>query len=649
MRRLWVTVFCLSVMPFLALAPSLARKADAKTGPILLEVDASEAPRKIFHVRMVIPAQPGPITLYYPKWIPGTHGPSGPIADLAGLKIQANGKPVTWKRDDTDMYAFHCIVPEGATAVEVALDWLAAGRGGFGTTTDHIAVVRWNELLLYPKGKPISDIDFQASLKVPADWKCGTALPIEAREGALTRYGRVSLETLVDSPVVAGLYFREIALHPKPPAGGKEGDAKGQPAHFLDLVSDGPGGLDITPEIKAQYEQLVAEAGALFGSRHYKSYRFLVTLSDKMPFHGLEHHQSSDNGMPERAMSDASAAKAIAYLLPHEYVHSWNGKFRRPKGLITPTYQEANNTRLLWVYEGLTEYLGTILAARSGLWTIDDAREYLAVTAEEMQNQKGRAWRPLEDTTLVAPMRAYDANGWHSWRRSADYYDEGTLIWLEVDTKIRQLTKGERSLDDFCRRFFGGDGGNVEVKPYDFEEIVADLNAVVEYDWKTLLTRRVTETAEQAPLAGFSQGGWHLTFGEKPTAFEKAKQGLRKQIDLSSSIGINLTPEGVISDVVHGKAGYKAHLGPGMKVLAINGRRFSSELLQEAVSGSKKPEAELEFLVENGDIFRTFKLDYHDGARHPRLERLADKPDFLSKILASRTAPAKAKIPVVDK
>jgi predicted metalloprotease with PDZ domain len=318
-------------------------------------------------------------------------------------------------------------------------------------------------------------------------------------------------------------------------------------------------------------------------------------------------------------------------------------------GLITPTYQEDNNTRLLWVYEGLTEYLGTILMARSGLWTVDEAREYLALTAEEMQSQKGRSWRPLEDTTLVAPMRAYDAGGWNSWRRSVDYYDEGTLIWLEIDTKIRELTKGERSLDDFCRRFFGGAGGKAEVKPYSLDDIVADLEAVVKYDWKSLLTRRVTETAEQAPLAGITQGGWRLAYADTPSAFEKAARGLRKQIDLSPSIGLRLAPDGVIGDVVRGKAAYKANLGPGMKILAINGRRFSPELLQEAVAGSKKPEATLEFLVENGDIFRTFTLDYHDGARHPRLERLAEHPDYLTAILAPRTAPAKVKSTPADK
>jgi predicted metalloprotease with PDZ domain len=347
--------------------------------------------------------------------------------------------------------------------------------------------------------------------------------------------------------------------------------------------------------------------------------------------------------MPERSMSSDDAGKAIAYLLPHEYVHSWNGKYRRPAGLVRPTYQETNNTRLLWVYEGLTEYLGTLLTARSGLWTLPEAREYLAVTAERMDNQKGRAWRPLEDTTLFAPMRAYDATGWIGWRRSVDYYDEGTLIWLEVDTKIRQLTQGKRSLDDFCRRFHGGSGGRVEVKPYEFDDIVRTLNEIAAYDWKALLTKRVTETANHAPLTGFEQGGWRVTLGDKPTAFEKADQGLRKRINVAASIGLMLGQDGSITDVTMGTPAYKAGIGSGMKLVAVNTRRFSPEVLEEALAASKKPNQPITLLIENGDFFQAYTLDYREGARHAHLERLKNEPDLLSKILAPLTGAAEKK------
>jgi len=635
MRRLLVCVTVLCVLPGTGLFHRTARAnepAESSSAPVVLELDASDAPQKIYHAHLVIPVEPGPVTLYYPKWIPGTHGPSGPIANVAGLKMHCDGKDVRWRRDDVDMYAFHCTAPEGAKSLDVALDLLAAGRGGFGDQTANICVIRWNQFVLYPKGKPINEIGFQASLTIPTGWKMSTSLPIESQDGATARFGKVDLETLVDSPVIAGRYHREVRL------------GKGEPAHYLDLVSDSAAALEITPKQKARYEKLVAEAVALFGTHHYKSYRFLVTLSDKMGYHGLEHHQCSDDGMPEHSMADDEAGKAIAYLLPHEYVHSWNGKYRRPAGLVTPTYQEANNTRLLWVYEGLTEYLGTILTARSGLWTLDEAKDYLAVTAQQLENTKGRAWRPLEDTTLVAPMRAYEASGgWSAWRRSVDYYDEGTLIWLEVDTKIRQLTNGKRSLDDFCKHFHGGTDGKVECKPYDLEEIVSDLNAVVPYDWKSLLTQRVTETAEKAPLNGFQQGGWRVTLGDKPTSFEKAVQGLRKRSDQSSSIGLSLGPDGEVSDVVLGTPAYKAGIGPGMKIIAVNTRRYSSKVLDEALSASKSPGQPIILLLEDGDFYRTFKLDYHGGARHARLERLKDQPDLLTKILSPVTGPNEKK------
>ncbi len=635
MRRLLPCVAILSLAPCVGLFAGTARaegSAEAKSAPVVLEVDASDAPQKIYHVHLAIPVTPGPVTLYYPKWIPGTHGPSGPIANVAGLKMHADGKEVHWRRDDVDMYAFHCTAPEGAKTLDVALDLLAAGGRGGGDQTPNMSVIRWNQFVLYPKGKPIDAIPFQASLKIPAGWKLSTPLTIESQNGDTTHFGTVDLETLVDSPVIAGRYHREVRL------------GTGEPAHYLCLVAETPADLEITPKQKALYEKLVAEAKALFGTQHYQSYRFLVTLSDKMGYHGLEHHQCSDDGMPEHSMADDEAGKAIAYLLPHEYVHSWNGKYRRPAGLVTPTYQEDNNTRLLWVYEGLTEYLGTVLTARSGLWTLDEARDYLGMTAQQLQNQKGRMWRPLEDTTLVAPMRAYEAaGGWGAWRRGVDYYDEGTLIWLEVDTKIRQLTNGKKSLDDFCKHFHGGTNGSIDCKPYDFEEIVSELNAVAPYDWKGLLTQRVTETADHAPLGGFTQGGWKVTLGDKPSGFEKAAQGLRKRIDLSSSVGISLSAEGNVNDVLPGSPAYKAGLGPGMKLVAVNTRHFSPKVLDEALAATKKADQPIALLVEDGDFYKTYSLEYRGGARYAKLERLKGQPDLLSKILSPLTGPNEKK------
>jgi predicted metalloprotease with PDZ domain len=492
---------------------------------ITLDVDATEASRRIYHARMTFPVEPGPLTLYFPKWIPGTHGPTGPIASLAGLKMTAGGKPVEWQRDEEDMYAFHCVIPDGAKTLDVMLDHVTGGRGGSSATTK-IAVVRWNEMLLYPKGPRQQDIQLQTSLRLPADWKLGTALPITSQDGGVSRFGKVSLETLIDSPVVCGLHFREIPIGPQ-----------GEPRHFLDLACESAEGLKISPELKGKFDRLVVEAGALYGARHYKKYHFLVTLSDKLPLHGLEHHESSDNGVIERGFVDEGARKPAAFLLPHEYTHSWCGKFRRPAGLITHDFQQAQKTKLLWVYEGLTEYLGTLLTARSGLWSPEETRDYLAMTAEGMQNQRGRTWRPLEDTTVGAPLNFLMPDSWASWRRTVDYYDEGVLIWLEVDGKIRQLTKGEKSLDDFCKRFFGGEGGTPALKPYTLDDVVADLNAVAPYDWRSLLNRRLQTTAEQAPLDGFEATGWKLSFKDKPSELFKLTSTARKGVNHASSIG----------------------------------------------------------------------------------------------------------------
>jgi predicted metalloprotease with PDZ domain len=597
-----------------------AEKSAAR--PVLLEVDATEAPRKIYHTKLVIPATPGPLTLYFPKWIPGNHGPTGPITDLAGLRFHAGGKAIPWERDEEDMYAFHCEVPAGADTVEVALDHLAASSRGGGSATDKMAVIRWNEMLLYPKGQPIQSLPVRASLRLPSGWKHGTALPEGEKREGLIQFGKVSLETLVDSPVLAGVHFRTVSL----------ASPDGVP-HFMHLACDSADGLEMPPATKAKYERLVAEAGALFGVRHYRSYHFLVTLSGLLSPHGLEHHESSDNGMPERALVDDKVGKPLADLLPHEFVHSWNGKYRRPEGLVTSDFQKAQRTRLLWVYEGLTQYLGVVLAGRSGLLTPEELRERLALTAEGQQNIRGRAWRPLQDTAVAAPLNYYGGGGWGSWRRGVDYYDESLLIWLEVDTLIRQRTGGTRSLDDFCRTFFGGPGGRPEVRNYTFEDVLTTLNAVCPYNWKALWTRRLTAAVPQAPLEGIAQGGWRLAYGDKPTDLAKAVEGQWKQIDLATSIGLVLSSEGAVVDVIKGRAADRAGVAPGMKLLAVNTRRWNPELLAAAVAATKTPGTSLELLLENGEYIRSHRLDYHEGAKYPRLERDGQKPDLLAQVI----------------
>jgi predicted metalloprotease with PDZ domain len=623
--RRGVTVAALTLAAVLA-APTPAR-AQPPVVNMSIEFDATEAPRKFLQARMHIPARPGPLTLYYPKWIPGEHGPTGPITDLAGIKISAAGKPVAWHRDEVDMYAIHCQVPAGAEGIDVALNFLLpAAQAGFSagaSATANLAALNWNQVLLYPKGPPARNIRCRPSVRVPAGWKVGSALTVVKSEGAVTEFAPVSLETLVDSPVLCGVHLREVPLVA----------ADGLP-HSVVLVCDSAAGLEMSPQLKENLDRLVVEAGKLFGARHYKQYKFLVTLSDRVAQFGLEHHECSDDRMPERILLHDQIKKGgWAALLPHEYVHSWNGKYRRPADMVTSDFQQPQRTKLLWVYEGLTQYLGVVLTARAGLWTEQQFRDNLAQIASWAQNQRGRTWRPLEDTTVAAQL-LYNARGdWAAWRRSVDFYDEGVLLWLEVDTIIRNKTKGQKSLNDFCRRFHGGKSGPPELKPFTFDEMVADLDAVVAHDWKGLLEKRLTGTGERAPLEGIEKGGWKLGYAAKPSDLHTTRESDDRVIDLTAAIGLLLRDDAQVADVVPGSVAHKAGVGPGMRVIAVNGRRFTATGLREALAATSGGKQKVELLVENGDFYRTLPLDYRDGERYPMLERGAGM-DLLAAICA---------------
>ncbi len=613
----------------LFLLPCLAAAAEQPARPIELEVDASEIVRNLVHARLRIPVQAGPLTLFYPKWIPGNHRATGPIADLAGLKIKAGTATLDWRRDEEDPYTVHCRVPEGTDTLEVALDLLASPVGGPSSSTagtPRLGVINWNQVLLYPKSpEPLRSL-WKPALRLPEGWKLGTALAVAATAGDRTAFNPVSLETLVDSPVLCGRFLKEVPLGPDK-----------EPRAFLVMACDGEAGLELKPDRKACYDRLIAEGRALFGATHYRSYRFLLALSDRFRGSGLEHHESSDNRLSENAMIDPILRRHSAGLLPHEYFHSWNGKYRRPADMIVSDYQQPHRTRLLWIYEGLTSYYTVVLTVRCGLWSPQEAREYLAGVAESMSNHKGRAWRSLEDTAVASSILFDAAPRWESWRRSVDFYPEGVLLWLEVDALIRQQTAGKKSLDDFCRAFFGGQSGPPRVLPYTLDELAAALNSVSPHDWKSHLERRVTAVSEQAPLDGLTLTGWKLAYGDKPSEMQTGRQKASKQLDLSSTLGFRLTHEGAVVDIVPGKPADKAGIGPGMKLIAVNGRRWSAERLTAAVAASKTG-GKLELLLENGEFYRTHALEYRDGLRYPRLERIhPEKPELLEAILKSRT------------
>ena len=601
-----------------------AAPAGAEDRPVTLEVDAREAARKIFHARMVIPTRPGPLTLLYPKWLPGEHGPTGPIADLAGLKMTSRGQTLAWRRDPVDMFAFLVDVPQGADAIEVALDYLSPaespGLTAGPSATANLALISWNQLLLYPKEAKPDEIAYAALLRLPSGWKYATSLTRRTESKETVEFDPVSLTMLVDSPVLAGAHFRVVTLTDSPVP------------QRINIAADSDAALAMTPEEERHYKNLVAETAALFRSRHYRHYDFLLTLSDHTAHFGLEHHESSDDRVAERSLIDEDKRKTfLVGLLEHEMTHSWNGKYRRPTSLAIGRFDEPMRGDLLWVYEGLTEYLGAILSARDGSLTPEEFRQSLAQTAGEMEFTKGRAWRPLLDTGVAAQV-LYDARGdWASWRRGTDFYPEGKLLWLEADAVIRRETGGNKSLDDFCRLFLGGESGPPRVVPYDFEDVIAALGQVSPYDWKGFWNQRLQTAGPRAPLGGISGSGWTLVYRSTPNEIQRAAEDANKSLDARFSIGFAATDEGVIPDVILDSPAAKAGLGPGMRLAAVNGKRFSREVLREAIRGSHARSIEL--IVENGDDFATLRLDYSGTERYPDLERDSEKPDLLSRII----------------
>ena len=612
---------------FILLFAALAVSSSAQT--LNVRVDLTDAPRNFFHSAVTVSATPGPMVLAYPKWVPGNHRPSGPIANLTGLHFKANGQEIAWQRDPIEMYSFHITVPQGAHEVEATFDVTttdSAGAGG-NAASSNLLDLNWNQVVLYPADAASDVVQCTASVRLPAGWKFGTALPVAHASGADIDFQPVSLTTLVDSPLIAGEHYREIELVP----------AGEEPRHTIDLVADSEADLAMTPQDIVAYRKLVAETGVMFGARHYRQYHFLYTLTNVAGNHGVEHHESSDNSGAERVLIDPTEHMLEADLLPHEFTHSWNGKYRRPAGLATRNYQEPMIGNLLWVYEGLTDYLGFVLAARSGLLTADQYRDALAMTAANMEAHVGRSWRSLEDTAVSVQTLRMLGSQWADWRRGLDYYPEGELIWLDVDTNIRQLTSNKRSLDDFCHRFHGGESGPPKVVTYTFDDVVRTLNEVAPYDWATFLKDRVTKTASHAPLGGIERGGWQLVYEAKPNAFTAAVESHYKFQDLSPSLGITVGEKGRILDAMPGSPAFQAGLGPGMNLIAINGRKWTPAVLSAVLRAAQASHQPIEVLAENGQYYKTYSIPYFEGERYPHLRRVEAKPDYLDDIVKPRS------------
>ena len=601
-------------------------------GVISLTVDATDLPHAIFSAHETLPVRgPGPITLLYPEWLPGNHSPTGPIDKLAGLVITAHGKPiegkpVEWTRDPVDMYAFHLDVPAGVSALDLDFQFLSpvSTREGRVVMTPQMLNLEWDTVVLYPAGHFARQITVRPSVKLPEGFTAATALEADAKDAAVTAYKPVDLDTLVDSPLVAGLNFKRFDLDP------------GAPARIsLDVIADRPDQLAAKPEQIEAHRALVRQAYRLFGSRHFDHYDFLLWLSDRMGGEGLEHHQSSEDGTNPRYFLDWDKTAPGRDLLAHELTHSWNGKFRRPADLWTPNFNTPMRDSLLWVYEGQTQYWGFVLSARAGLLSKQDTLDAIALTAATYDMRGGRSWRALQDTTNDPVIAMRRPLSWLSWQRSEDYYSEGQLIWMDADTLIRQQSGGRRSLDDFAKAFFGVDDGGHVPRTYDFDEVVRALNAVQPYDWASFLRQRLDGHGPGAPLDGLARGGYRLTFTDTPSDYQRNAEALRKITDLTFSIGVAIGRDGALTQVIWDSAAFKAGLTEGGQIVAVNGEAFDPDELKDAIKAAAKGGA-IDLLVRTKDEYRTVRLDYRGGLRYPHLERISGTPARLDDILAPR-------------
>jgi predicted metalloprotease with PDZ domain len=597
-------------------------------GVLSLVVDATDLDHGVFDVRERVPVPgPGPFTLLYPQWLPGNHGPTGPLDRLAGLKITANGAPIPWMRDPVDVYAFHVQIPDGVTALDLSFQFLSSVAGSEGRImmTPDMLSLQWNTVALYPAGYFSRDIDVEPSVRLPAGFTAATALENRSVDGGAMTFKPVSFNNLVDSPLIAGRYLRKFDLDP------------GAPTRVsLDVVADRPEDLNATPAQIATHKALVAQAYRLFGSHHYDHYDFLLSLSSRLGGIGLEHHQSSEAGTIPRYFLDWDSTDADHDLLAHELVHSWNGKFRRPADLWTPNFNTPMRDSLLWVYEGQTQYWGYVLAARSGLLTAQQALDSIALVAATYDSRVGRAWRDLEDTTNDPILAMRRPIPWVSWQRSEDYYSEGELVWLDVDTLIRQLSGGRRSLDDFARAFFGVDNGSSVTRTYTFDDIVAALNAVQPHDWAGLLHERLSGHGPGAPLDGLARGGYRLTYDEQESGYLQTLEVERKSLVLSFSIGATVAPDGALTTVDWQGPAFKAGLAVGAQIVAVNGEAYDGETLKDAITAAKTSTSPIELLVRDKNRYRTVAVDYHGGLRYPHLTPNGSGPRSLDQILAPR-------------
>jgi predicted metalloprotease with PDZ domain len=617
----------------LLLAAWLLVCAVAPAADLTVHVDARDVQRKHIHTELGLAVHGGPLTLVFPKWIPGEHAPSGPLETIIGLTIKAHGETLEWRRDPFDMYAISVTVPAGATRLDISMDSGLAIEGGVfstgPTSTERLAVLPWNEFVMLPRGRDAADISTAASVEVPQGWQVACALAQHPLAGGGIGFEAASLARLIDSPVQMGEYLERVELTGSEPYP--------QIRHSISIAADSAAALMLPQDFAAAYSRLVAQAGALFGTRMYRHYTWLLTLSDHVAHFGLEHHESSDDRTYENTFSDEARRADLAELLAHEYVHSWNGKYRRPAGLLSPDYQKPMDDSLLWVYEGLTQFWGTVLPVRAGLETPQQYREMLAAVAGSFDVQQGNRWRPLADTAVEAQLLYNAPEAWESSRRGVDFYEASELLWLNVDAELRARSGGRASLDDFMKRFYAGAGGEPALKPYVESDIYATLATIAPGDWRALIRRHLDTLGPGALLAGLESSGWKLEYSAAKNSYIDTDEKARRTLDERWSIGLLLDDKGEIIDTNESGAAARAGAGPGMQLIAVNGRQYTPEGLDAAIVAAHETHAPIELLVKSADYYRTLGIAYFDGPRFPHLVRTAARPDTLTEVLQPRS------------
>jgi predicted metalloprotease with PDZ domain len=592
-------------------------------GTIMLEVDATDTRQGIYRVKETIPvADAGAMTLLMPAWLPGKHAARGEFEKLAGLRITANGKPVPWRRDPVDVWAFHIDVPAGVRTLEAEFQFLTATAPNQGriSVTPNMLNLQFEQVSLYPAGYYTRRIPIQATVKYPTGWTAASGLPSRA-SGSTYAYQKTTYDTLIDSPVFAGRYAKTWPLSPRV---------------NLNVFADTADELVATPEQIDAHKRLVDQAVKTFGAQHYDKYEFLFAISDEMGGIGLEHHRSSENGVGLGYFKDWKANAGDRDLLPHEFTHSWNGKFRRGADLWTPDFRTPMRNSLLWVYEGQTQFWGYVLSARSGLLTKQETLDALAGVAASLDTRPGRSWRPMGDTTNDPIISARRPKGWTSWQRSEDYYNEGLLVWLEADAIIRKGSGGARSIDDFARAFFGINDGDWGEVTYTVDDVVKTLNAIQPYDWRSFLDARVNGLSTRAPLAGFTDNGYRLIYTDEPTDYAKAAEKSAKSLNLSYSLGLTIGKEGAVTGVLWDSPAFDAGFAIGTTIVAIDGAAYGDDRLKAAITAAKAARQPVKLLVKSGDRYRDVAIPYYDGLRYPRFEKIGTGENGLDRLLAPK-------------